>query len=79
MWSIVTRARRSARPPPAARRVVIPKNCRMSVAMIGKYYASHIENMLDATAINIVRPKRNRRPGSQYPLCPAAPLAARRA
>ena len=38
----------------------IAKNCRTSVEMIEKYYASHIKNMLDATAINIMRPKRNR-------------------
>jgi integrase len=31
----------------------IAKNCRTSVEMIEKYYASHIKNMLDATAINV--------------------------
>jgi integrase len=30
----------------------IAKNCRTSVEMIEKYYASHIKNMLDASAIN---------------------------
>ena len=35
----------------------IGKNCRTSVEMIEKYYASHIKNMLDATAINVRRPK----------------------
>lgn len=35
----------------------IAKNCRTSVEMIEKYYASHIKNMLDAAAIN-VRKKR---------------------
>lgn len=30
----------------------IAKNCRTSVEMIEKYYASHIKNMLDAGAIN---------------------------
>ena len=38
----------------------IAKNCRTSVEMIEKYYASHIKNMLDATAINIMRPKGKR-------------------
>jgi integrase len=31
----------------------IAKNCRTSVEMIEKYYASHIKNMLDAAAINV--------------------------
>jgi integrase len=31
----------------------IAKNCRTSVEMIEKYYASHIKNMLDASAINV--------------------------
>jgi integrase len=35
----------------------IAKNCRTSVEMIQKYYASHIANTLDAAAINIMRPK----------------------
>lgn len=30
----------------------IAKNCRTSVEMIEKYYASHLKNMLDTTAIN---------------------------
>ena len=38
----------------------IAKNCRTSVEMIEKYYASHIKNMLDAGAINVMRPKRGR-------------------
>ena len=38
----------------------IAKNCRTSVEMIEKYYASHIKNLLDASAINIMRPQRNR-------------------
>jgi len=36
----------------------IAKNCRTSVEMIEKYYASHIKNMLDASAINIRKSKR---------------------
>lgn len=35
----------------------IAKNCRTSVEMIEKYYAAHIKNTLDASAINIMRPK----------------------
>lgn len=34
----------------------VAKNCRTSVEMIEKYYASHIKNMLDAGAINVRRP-----------------------
>ena len=33
----------------------IAKNCRTSVEMIEKYYASHIKNMLDASVINVRR------------------------
>ena len=35
----------------------IAKNCRTSVEMIEKYYASHLKNTLDATAINVRRKK----------------------
>jgi integrase len=35
----------------------IAKNCRTSVEMIEKYYASHLKNTLDAAAINVRRPK----------------------
>ena len=35
----------------------IAKNCRTSVEMIEKYYASHLKNSLDAAAINIRSPK----------------------
>jgi integrase len=35
----------------------IAKNCRTSVEMIEKYYASHIKNTLDAAAINVRKPK----------------------
>jgi hypothetical protein len=38
----------------------IAKNCRTSVEMIEKYYASHLKNSLDASAINIRRPKTKR-------------------
>lgn len=35
----------------------IAKNCRTSVEMIERYYASHIKTNLDAAAINVRRPK----------------------
>ena len=31
----------------------LAKNCRTSVEMIQKFYADHIKNMLDASAINV--------------------------
>ena len=36
----------------------IAKNCRTSVEMIEKFYASHIKNQLSAAAINVKRPPR---------------------
>jgi hypothetical protein len=38
----------------------IAKNCRTSVEMIGKYYASHIKTSLDSVAINVMRPKKRK-------------------
>lgn len=38
----------------------IAKNCRTSVEMIEKFYASHIKNTLDASAINVRKPKKTR-------------------
>jgi integrase len=35
----------------------IAKNCRTSVEMIEKYYASHLKNTLDAAAINVRKPR----------------------
>ena len=35
----------------------IAKNCRTSVEMIEKYYASHIKDMIDVSAINVRKPK----------------------
>lgn len=40
----------------------IAKNCRTSVEMIEKYYASHIKTRLDAAAINVRRPKALKKP-----------------
>lgn len=37
----------------------IAKNCRTSVEMIQKFYASHIVNTLDAAAINVRKKRRN--------------------
>jgi integrase len=39
----------------------IAKNCRTSVEMIEKFYASHIKNTLDAAAINVRKPKGSRK------------------
>ncbi len=39
----------------------IAKNCRTSVEMIEKYYASHLKNSLGAAAINVRRPKTNKK------------------
>jgi integrase len=39
----------------------VAKNCRTSVDMIEKFYAAHIKNRLDASAINVRRTKRNAR------------------
>jgi len=36
----------------------IAKNCRTSVEMIEKYYASHIKDRLDASAINVRKPRK---------------------
>lgn len=36
----------------------VAKNCRTSVEMIEKYYAIHLKNTLDASAINVRKPKK---------------------
>ena len=38
----------------------IAKNCRTSVEMIEKYYASHLKNTLDTSAINVRKTKTNK-------------------
>jgi len=38
----------------------IAKNCRTSVEMIEKYYASHISTPLDASAINVRKPRKSK-------------------
>jgi integrase len=40
----------------------VARNCRTSMQMIEKFYASHIMNMLDAAAINVMRPKAKLKP-----------------
>jgi integrase len=36
----------------------IAKNCRTSVEMIEQFYAAHLKNTLDASAINVRKPKK---------------------
>lgn len=43
----------------------IAKNCRTSVEMIQKFYAAHIKNTLDASAINVMRSRATREPTRQ--------------
>ena len=45
----------------------IAKNCRTSVEMIEKHYAAHIKNTIDASAINVRRPKRRRQNPKKKP------------
>jgi integrase len=40
----------------------VAKNCRTSVEMIEKFYAAHIKNMLDASAINVRKARRKTKP-----------------
>ena len=42
----------------------VAKNCRTSVEMIEKFYASHIANTLDAAAINVRKQPRPRKAAS---------------
>jgi len=45
----------------------VAKNCRTSVEMIEKFYASHIKNTLDAAAINVRKPKPNKKKDRNTP------------
>jgi hypothetical protein len=56
----------------------IAKNCRTSVEMIEKYYASHLVNTLDTTAINVRRAKRSRAPESAEEPTGKKPLKPRK-
>ncbi|MES2988726.1 MAG: site-specific integrase [Pseudomonadota bacterium] len=42
----------------------VAKNCRTSVEMIEKYYASHIKDMIDATAVNVRKAPKRRVPAA---------------
>jgi hypothetical protein len=50
----------------------IAKNCRTSVEMIEKYYASHIKTSLDAAAINVMRPRKTKKKQTQIPPKPGS-------
>lgn len=45
----------------------VAKNCRTSVEMIEKYYASHIKDRLDAAAINVRKPRLRAKPSAKKP------------
>ena len=50
----------------------IANNCRTSVQMIEQYYAAHIKDRIDASAINVMRPNPVRRAQNarrSRPLC----------
>jgi integrase len=50
----------------------VAKNCRTSVEMIEKYYASHIKNTLDAAAINVrKKPAKRKEPSAKGALAAA--------
>ena len=49
----------------------IAKNCRTSMEMIEKFYAAHIKNTLDASAINVRRLKSVRQ---VKPVVPTEPV-----
>jgi hypothetical protein len=55
----------------------IAKNCRTSMEMIQKFYASHIMVILDAAAINVMRPKPKQRKAAA-PLVPSILQRTRR-
>jgi hypothetical protein len=56
----------------------VAKNCRTSVEMIEKFYAAHIKNMLDASAINVQRPRRERRKASEKMAARKRPNSAKK-
>ena len=45
----------------------IANNCRTSVQMIEQFYAAHIKDRIDASAINVMRPKAARKPARRSP------------
>lgn len=46
----------------------IAKNCRTSVEMIEKFYASHIKNVLDAASINVRKEKPQKKKQKEEPI-----------
>jgi hypothetical protein len=46
---------------------VVAKNCRTSVEMMQKHYAAHIKDILNASDINVLRPKRRKRSDANAP------------
>lgn len=44
---------------------MVANNCRTSVQMIEEHYAAHIKDRIDAAAINVMRPKRQREGAKQ--------------
>jgi len=44
----------------------IAKNCRTSVEMIEKHYASHIKNSISTAAVNVRRPKKPKKTSCVY-------------
>ncbi len=56
----------------------VAKNCRTSVEMIEKYYASHIKNMIDASAINVRRTRPERKAETKKAVRPKAKPKQRR-
>lgn len=44
----------------------IAKNCRTSVEMIEKHYASHIKNSISTAAVNVRRPKKSNKRTNQH-------------
>ncbi|MBV8684317.1 MAG: hypothetical protein JO111_15680 [Caulobacteraceae bacterium] len=50
----------------------IVNNCRTSVQMIEQFYAAHIKDRVDASAINVMRPKAARRSAPREESAPQA-------
>jgi hypothetical protein len=51
----------------------IAKNCRPSVEMLEKYYAAHIKTLLEPAAINVMRPKKNKKGEKTFQSTQASP------
>ena len=57
----------------------VAKNCRTSVEMIEEHYAAHIANTINASAVNVMRPKAARAAERQANTASNAPRAGTRA